>query len=71
MYIDYAFRSLSRVDVGSVVDVSEVLAASVFRVKLKRECQCVGTFKLWSNIPTGRPCPGYQGLDREMSSELQ
>jgi hypothetical protein len=42
-------RSLHRVDVGSVADVSEIHASSIFRVEMSRAVECSCAYRYWSN----------------------
>jgi hypothetical protein len=53
MYVDYALGSLYRVDVASIVDISEImLCEAEMNGPTMGECSCIN--RIWSKIPIGR-----------------
>jgi hypothetical protein len=65
-------RSLSHVNLGSAVDVSDIHAASIFRVEESRVVECV-YIGHWSNRTTGKcatwcPFGANRGSGREKLS---
>jgi hypothetical protein len=51
--VDFVLRSSCHVDAGSVVKVSEVYAASVFRVEVRWVLKCSCIYRFWFTCPKG------------------
>jgi hypothetical protein len=52
--VDFGLFSLCHMDLGSVLDVSEVHDASVIRIEVSRTAEYSCIYRLWFSRPTGQ-----------------